>query len=146
MIVKQILAQKSGDAPVVTIAPAATLVEAAALLTERRIGAVVVSDDGAQPVGILSERDIVRAVAQHGAPALTRSVAETMTRNVKTCQTGDHVRDVLGRMTEGRFRHLPVIDDSGAMIGIISIGDAVSARLKQLASDREALQGMIMGN
>lgn len=129
-----------------TIRPDASLADAARLLAERRIGAVVVSGDGSAPDGILSERDIVRALADGGAGVLDETVGARMTRPVKTCRTGDSIRDVLERMTEGRFRHLPVVDDGGAMVGLVSIGDAVSARLRQLQNDREALQGMIMGN
>lgn len=145
MIVKQILAMKSGSDAVVTVRPDATVAEAARLLSERRIGAVVVSSDGHTPDGILSERDIVRELGTQGAAVLERRVSDLMTSKVVTCQCGDAVRDVLERMTEGRFRHLPVVED-GRMIGVVSIGDAVAARLRQLSADRDALQGMIMGN
>lgn len=146
MIVKQILAMKSGPDEIVTIRPDMTVAEAARLLSERRIGAVVVSSDGARPEGILSERDIVRELGRSGAEVLDRKASELMTARVMTCTCADHVRDVLQRMTEGRFRHLPVVDDDGRMVGVVSIGDAVAARLKQLAADREALQGMVMGH
>lgn len=145
MIVKQILAMKSGSDAVVTVRPDASVAEAARLLSERRIGAVVVSSDGHTPDGILSERDIVRELGAQGAAVLERRVSDLMTSKVVTCQCGDAVRDVLERMTEGRFRHLPVVED-GRMIGVVSIGDAVAARLRQLSADRDALQGMIMGN
>ncbi|PZO67825.1 MAG: histidine kinase [Paracoccus denitrificans] len=145
MIVKQILAMKAGPDEIVTVSPDLSIAEAAAILSKRRIGAVVVSTDGKTPAGILSERDIVREIGAQGAAVLDRKVSDLMTAKVLTCSGGDHVRDVLARMTDGRFRHMPVVDDAGAMLGVISIGDAVSARLKQLASDRDALQGMIMG-
>lgn len=146
MIVKQILAMKSGPQEVVTIRPDVAVAEATRLLSERRIGAVVVSADGVTPDGILSERDIVRELGRAGAAALDRPVSELMTARVMTCVPGDHVRDVLQRMTDGRFRHLPVVGEDGGMIGVVSIGDAVAARLSQLSADREALQGMIMGS
>lgn len=146
MIVKQILAMKPGPDSIVTVTPDASVAEAARLLSERRIGAVVVSSDGAMPQGILSERDIVRELGRVGASVLDRTVAELMTSRVVTCTPGDHVRDVLAMMTEGRFRHLPVVDEDGRMLGVMSIGDAVAARLSQLSADRDALQGMIMGN
>lgn len=145
MIVKQILTRKTGPDAVVTIRPDMTVADAARLLSERRIGAVVVSSDGATPDGILSERDIVRELGRSGASILTRKVSELMTSPVVTITAADHVRDVLGRMTEGRFRHLPVVGDDGRMVGVVSIGDAVAARLAQLSADREALQDMVMG-
>lgn len=146
MIVKQILASKSGPAALLTVQPDARVAEAARILSENRIGAVVVSADGQTCDGILSERDIVRELGRSGAAVLERPVSDLMTRKVMTCVCGDHVRDVLARMTEGRFRHLPVVDDQGRMLGVVSIGDAVAARLSQLSADRDALQGMIMGN
>lgn len=145
MIVKQILAMKSGPDEIVTIRPDTTVAEAARLLSERRIGAVVVSSDGRRAEGILSERDIVRELARGGDP-MARPVGELMTRKVATCVCADDALAVLERMTEGRFRHLPVVDADGRMVGVVSIGDAVSARLKELASEKEALTGMIMGS
>ena len=144
MIVKQILAMKSGPDEIVTIRPDTTVAEAARLLSERRIGAVVVSSDGRRAEGILSERDIVRDLAR-GGDTLSRKVSDLMTREVATCICADDALAVLERMTEGRFRHLPVVDADGRLIGVVSIGDAVSARLKELASEKDALTGMIMG-
>ena len=145
MLVKQILSMKaSGD--IITIRPAATVADAARLLSEKRIGAIVVSDDGRTPLGILSERDIVRELSKSGAAVLDRPVSDLMTRKLVTCTTGEDALAILERMTEGRFRHLPVVDDAGEMIGLVSIGDAVSARLKELHAEKEALTGMIMGN
>ena len=146
MIVKQILAMKSGPDEIVTIRPDTTVAEAARLLSERRIGAVVVSSDGRKAEGILSERDIVRELSRSGAEVLERTASEMMTRKVSTCVCADDALEVLERMTQGRFRHLPVVDDSGAMMGVVSIGDAVFARLKELNAEKEALTGMIMGN
>lgn len=153
MLVSQILklkndSQKPGISAeaLVTISPDATVAEASKLLSEHRIGAVVVSSGGGKLNGILSERDIVRDLAREGADALGRKVSDLMTAKVETCTTGEKALAVLTRMTNGRFRHLPVVDDSGALIGVVSIGDAVSARLRELVAEREALTGMIMGN
>ena len=145
MLVNQILSMKaSGD--IITIRPAATVADAARLLSEKRIGAIVVSEDGRTPLGILSERDIVRELGKQGASVLAGPISGLMTRKVSTCSTGDDAHTVLERMTEGRFRHLPVVDADGNMLGIVSIGDAVSARLKELNAEKDALTGMIMGS
>lgn len=153
MLVNQMLSMKGslgspgiGAQTIVTIAPAATLGDAARLLAKKRIGAVVVSSDGKRPEGILSERDIVRQLAQAGASVLSQAISEVMTRSVQTCTIGDDAMNVLERMTAGRFRHMPVVDEQGQMLGVISIGDAVFARLKELAAEKEALTGMIMGS
>ena len=145
MIVKQILAMKAGPDEIVTIRPDATVADAARLLSERRIGAVVVSSDGRVAEGILSERDIVRELGRSGAEVLDRKASEMMTSKVSTCVCSDDALTVLERMTQGRFRHLPVVDGDGNMLGVVSIGDAVSGRLKELAAEKEALTGMIMG-
>lgn len=150
MLVQQILKLKAdsgivGSASVVTIAPGSTVGEAARILSEKRIGAVIVSPDGRKVAGILSERDIVRGLGRSGADVLDKSVDDLMTRNVAGCTKSESALQVLERMTEGRFRHMPVVED-GEMIDLISIGDAVSARLRQLAMEKEALEGMIMGN
>lgn len=145
MLVNQILSMKaSGE--IFTVAPTATVAEAAKLLSDKRIGAIVVSEDRKVPLGILSERDIVRELGKRGAAILDQPISELMTRKLMTCTTGDDALVILDRMTQGRFRHLPVVDENGHMLGIVSIGDAVSARLKELAAEKEALTGMIMGN
>ncbi|CAM3131703.1 CBS domain-containing protein [Paracoccus nototheniae] len=152
MLVKQLLTMKSDvskpwidSGTIVTILPETTLGEAARLLAEKRIGAVVVSRDGRRPDGILSERDIVRQLGKHGPEVLAQPVGGVMTTAVQTCTTGEDALTILERMTEGRFRHMPVVDGQGDMLGVISIGDAVSGRLKELAAEKEALTGMIMG-
>ncbi|MDF3605592.1 CBS domain-containing protein [Paracoccus sp. DMF-8] len=144
MLVNQILSMKT-SVDIVTIRPDASVADAARLLAEKRIGAVVVSQDGLTAEGILSERDIVRALGRGGAEILSGPVSDLMTRKLSTCTSGEDALTVLERMTDGRFRHLPVVDEDGRMIGFISIGDAVSARLKELHAEREALTGMIMG-
>lgn len=153
MLVKQLLSMKetSGKpgiaaATIVTIRPEATLAEAARVLCEQRIGAIVVSEDGKTPAGILSERDIVKQLGLKGPEVLSTTINEVMTREVQTCVTGDDAMSVLERMTEGRFRHMPVVDENGHMLGLVSIGDAVSGRLKELSAEKEALTGMIMGS
>ncbi|WP_405404817.1 CBS domain-containing protein [Paracoccus sp. Ld10] len=153
MLVKQLLSMKSDNAKpwidsatIVTIVPTTPLGEAATLLAEKRIGAVVVSSDGRRPEGILSERDIVRQLGKHGPGVLSQPVSGVMTTQVQTCTTGEDALTILERMTQGRFRHMPVVDGQGDMLGVISIGDAVSGRLKELAAEKEALTGMIMGS
>ncbi len=144
MQVQQILKDKRDDG-VVTVSPKATVAETAQLLAERRIGGVVVSEDGQTALGILSERDIVRRLAAEGASVLSTAVEELMTRDLKTCSCKDDSDDVLARMTEGRFRHMPVVED-GVMVGIITIGDVVAAQIAELSMEKQALQGMIMGH
>ncbi len=146
MLVRQILSLKDAGVTIVTIGSTATVADAARLLAEKRIGAVVVSDDGKKPEGILSERDIVRELGKQGPDILAAPISKLMTRKVSTCVTGDDAHVVLERMTAGRFRHLPVVDEDGNMIGLVSIGDAVSARLKELNAEKDALTGMIMGS
>jgi CBS domain-containing protein len=142
--VAQILRTKP-DTGVITVKPGATVAAAAELLSGRRIGAVIVSSDGTRPEGILSERDIVREVGRRGGACLTDRVEALMTRTLVTCTAEDASDSVLQKMTDGRFRHMPVMRD-GQMIGLISIGDVVKARLAELAMEKDALTGMIMGN
>ncbi|MBE2275397.1 MAG: CBS domain-containing protein [Rhodobacteraceae bacterium] len=142
MLVSQIL--KSKTPGVATIDPGASVSDAVAALSGRRIGALVVSSDGQTALGILSERDIVRELGQNGAACLSAKVDEIMTRNPVSCQPGDMADVVLQKMTDGRFRHLPVVD-GGRMVGLISIGDVVKARLDELNVEKDALEGMIKG-
>ena len=144
MLVHQILKAKSGDG-VVTLAPGTSVSEAAGLLSSRKIGAVIVSEDGKVPLGILSERDIVRELGRRGAGCLSEQVDGMMTKNLIGCSREDTADVVLAKMTEGRFRHMPVMEGE-EMIGLISIGDVVKARLSELAMEKDALQGMIMGH
>ena len=144
MRVIQIMRSKP-DATVVTIAPGAKVSEAARLLSEKRIGAVIVSPDGRTLTGILSERDIVRELGRRGADCLDDTVEAIMTANPVGCTKDDESDQVFQKMTDGRFRHLPVLED-GRMIGLISIGDVVKCRLSELAMEKDALEGMIMGH
>ena len=143
MLVQQVLTSKPTGG-VVTVLPSATLADAVAVLAEHRIGAVVVSDDGTGVAGILSERDVVRELGRHGPACLSFSVERVMTAKIVTCTASDAVTDVMQKMTDGRFRHLPVMDGP-RMIGLISIGDAVKARLSELSMEKDALEGMIKG-
>ena len=143
MLVQQILKSK-GDNGVITVTPETSVAEAANILAERRIGGVVVSSDGERPEGILSERDIVRALAVRGAACLKETVSEMMTRNPVCCTRQDTSDAVLARMTDGRFRHMPVVEE-GKLVGIVTIGDVVKARLDELSLEKTALEGMIMG-
>lgn len=143
MLVQQILNSKP-EQKAVTIAPDATISEAAQLMSRHRIGAVVVSSDGETVEGVLSERDIVRELARSGDSCLSGKVRDYMTREVETCAKGASADELLTRMTEGRFRHLPVVED-GKMIGVISIGDVVKAQLTQLEMEKGALEDMIKG-
>ena len=136
MIVSSILAAKGGD--VVTIEPTATLTAAAQLLSQRKIGAVLVLGPGDRIAGILSERDIVRAVAARGPQALDEPVGKAMTRDVVTCSKDDSIGELMQRMTQGKFRHLPVVED-GKLIGIISIGDVVKERVGEVEQESKAM-------
>ena len=144
MLVQQILKSKGNDG-VITIKPGTRVSEAAQILAERRIGGLVVSSDGESAEGILSERDIVRSLAVRGANCMQETVDEMMTRNPVCCTRQDSSDAVLTRMTDGRFRHMPVVED-GKLVGIVTIGDVVKARLQELAMEKSALEGMIMGH
>lgn len=144
MLVHQVLKSKP-NAGVITAKPDLTLAQAAEMLSAHRIGTVVISSDGTAPDGILSERDIVRELGQKGVGCLSSLVSDAMTRKLVTCVPSDDVNSVLEKMTAGRFRHMPVLDE-GKMVGLISIGDVVKARLSELAMEKEALEGMIMGH
>ncbi len=140
MTVKVLLSRKGSH--VTTVEPTATLAAAIATLSERRIGALVVTGADARVIGIISERDIVRALARHAGQALERPVAEVMTRNVVTCSERDTVADLMERMTTGKFRHIPVVEQ-GRLAGIVSIGDVVKRRVEELEHDGAALQDYI---
>lgn len=143
MLVRQILGKMTG-ADVVTIQPDAPISEATLLLSEKKIGAIIVTEDGA-PIGILSERDIVRELGRRGEGCLRDRVSDLMTRALIACAPDDTADLVLTKMTDGRFRHMPVMQ-AGAMVGLISIGDVVKARLSELSMEKEALSEMIMGH
>lgn len=140
MNVAQILKTKGSD--VLTVAADVPLGEVARTLTERRIGAVIVSEPGKPVAGILSERDIVRAIASKGAGALESAASEVMTPDVICCDPGQSIDQVMAMMTDRRIRHLPVLQD-GALKGIISIGDVVKLRIEETVREAEALKDYI---
>lgn len=143
MLVSQIVGSKD-DASVIAVDRDEPVSVAAKILSEKRIGALLVPARGSHAAGILSERDIVRELGRVGSGCLSRPVAELMSQTLYTCSENETANDVLQRMTEGRFRHLPVMTE-GRIVGMISIGDVVKARLAELAMEKEALEGMIMG-
>ena len=136
MNVATILKAKGTD--VETVSPNMTLGEVARLLASKRIGAVLIME-GEHLAGILSERDIVKAIGHSGVEALERSSREVMTSRIVTCGLNDSVDELMDRMTEGRFRHLPVIENE-KLVGIISIGDVVKHRIAETVMEKEALQ------
>ncbi len=140
MTVKAILDAKGGD--VFTIEPTITLAAAAKFLAERKIGALVVVGPDQRVAGILSERDIVRAMSARGAAALDEQVSEVMTRKVATCTYDETIRSIMERMTAGKFRHVPVIE-RGKLAGIISIVDVVKHRIEEIEHESAALRDYI---
>lgn len=129
---------------VVTIRPTATIAEAVRLLCEKRIGALVVSANGIEPQGILSERDIVHGLGKEGATLLERGVEDLMTKTVVTCLPQDRVADLMALMTERRIRHIPVIR-SGKLAGLVSIGDIVKNRLDEIELETTSLKAYVAG-
>lgn len=140
MTVEAIVSRKGRD--VVTIEPSATLEAAIAKLAERRIGAVVVLGTDRRVIGILSERDIVRAFAELGADALTKRLAQVMTREVATCGEAETAVSIMERMTTGKFRHIPVVEKD-RLVGIVSIGDIVKHRLWEMEQESAAMRDYI---
>ena len=142
MLIAQILAGKGSK--VIATRPDATIAEVAGLLKQKRIGALVVTDADGRLCGIISERDLARGLADHGAGLLEMKVAELMTADVVTCAPEDGLETLMQTMTERRFRHLPVVRD-GELIGIISIGDVVKHRLQELEAETHMLHDYIHG-
>lgn len=142
MLVSDILRSKGSD--VFTVEPGITVHELARVLAQHRIGCVVVSSDGSTVAGIVSERDVVRALEAAGPSALDKPVSEVCTLEVFTVQPGDNIEKVATLMTDQRIRHLPVVVD-GALTGLVSIGDVVKARLAELEEERAALTNYIQG-
>ncbi|MEO1704552.1 MAG: CBS domain-containing protein [Pseudomonadota bacterium] len=140
--VAQLLSGKGEN--VISIAPEDTISKAVSILKEKRIGALVVTDEIGALRGILSERDIVRKLADTPGQTLPQTVAENMTSNVVTCSPSDPLVSVLQRMAEGRFRHMPVVD-GGKIRGMVTIGDVVNFRLSELEHETLQLKQMIVG-
>jgi CBS domain-containing protein len=142
MSVRAILEAKGSQ--VATVPADATIRVALDKLKIGNYGALVVSDDGETVQGIISERDIVRAMAEHGNDLLTTPVARLMTRQVHTCRLSDKVKELMGVMTRHRIRHVPVVED-GRLCGLISIGDVVKTRVDELETETSVLRDYIGG-
>jgi CBS domain-containing protein len=142
MTVAAILKHKGHD--VVSVGPAATIAQVAHLLSARRIGAVVVQDAAEQLLGIVSERDIIHALAAHGAATLGMTAGQLMTRALRTVTPDLTIGQAMALMTEGRFRHLPVVEH-GMLVGIVSIGDVVKARIMQQEYEVDSLRAYVAG-
>jgi CBS domain-containing protein len=140
MSVARILAEKGRE--VQTIQPHRTLAEAAAVLAQRRIGAAVVTGADGAVLGIISERDIVRAVSEQGAGAMTEPVSRRMTQKVMTCQDSTSIETAMEMMTAGKFRHLPVVE-GGRLVGIVSIGDVVKRHIEKIEAETRAMRDYI---
>lgn len=140
MIVNAILSDKGRQ--VFTILPTATVSAAIKVMAEKRIGSLVVTGAGERVVGIVSERDVVRMFAAHGAAALDMPLTDAMTRKVVTCTGSDTIGDLMEQMTAGKFRHVPVVED-GRLAGMISIGDVVKFRLQEMETEHSALRDYI---
>jgi CBS domain-containing protein len=140
MLIAHVLRDKG--AVVHTVEAAATLEDAAGLLNEKRVGALVVMEDGGAIVGVISERDIVREIARKGASCLGNQAGSVMSRDVVTAMLSETVDECLGRMTDRRIRHLPVVEE-GRLVGIVSIGDLVKHRIAAVEADAAAMQAYI---
>ena len=127
---------------VVTTRPDASLEEIARKLAEKKIGAIVVMGDDGVLAGIVSERDIIRSISDRGPVCLQEPVSRSMTRAVQTCDVADTLDELMSKMTAGRVRHLPVVDD-GALVGIVSIGDVVKHHIAEVEMEASALRGYI---
>jgi CBS domain-containing protein len=141
MVAEDILRRKGRDT--ITVAPDATLREAADILSEYNIGALVVTEAGDRVVGVLSERDIVRALSAQGSDALQTTVRAVMSDEVLTCTPSDRVKDLMERVTRRRVRHLPVVEDT-TVDGIISIGDLLKTRLEEMETEKQVLQDRLL--
>ena len=140
MTVARILADKGRT--VVTVPPRATLRDVVDVLAAKHIGALIVADDAGAMVGIVSERDVVRALARRGVDAMEDRVCDHMTREVVTATLSDSVIHVVQTMSTGKFRHMPILE-GGELIGIVSTGDAVKYRLEQMEAEHSALRDYI---
>ena len=141
MNVHSILAAKGHG--VVTVPMSATVSTAVEVCCQHSVGALVVSDDGTSVQGLLGERDLLRIVASRGLEAQSLTVRDVLNSTVVTCHPSDAVEHIMGVMTETRRRHLPVVDDEGVLVGIVSIGDVVKFRLDELLSENDALYGYL---
>jgi CBS domain-containing protein len=140
MILEQILREKGGQ--VYSVAEAATLKEAAELLDQRKVGAMVILNEAGSVIGVISERDIVRAVARHGAAGLKQPVSDSMSRQVVTARPRETIEAAMDRMTDRRIRHLPVVE-GGRLMGVVSIGDLVKWRIAEATAEVAAIRSYI---
>jgi CBS domain-containing protein len=140
MTIAHILKHRGGT--IMSVSPDHSLQEAAAILTDKRVGALVVLDSNGHLEGILSERDIVRLCAQAGAAAMTAKVADAMTKDVLTAAPKDKVDSALARMTDRRIRHLPVLEGQ-KLVGVVSIGDLVKAKIDHARQEADAMRAYI---
>ncbi len=142
MVIAGILKHKG--AQVLSVTPTASVVEVIEVLARRRIGAVLVVDGGSELRGILSERDVVRSFAEHGARSLEMTAAELMTADVKTASPETTVDEALAMMTDGRFRHVPVVEGE-RLVGLVSIGDVVKAKIGEAEQEVDSLRAYVAG-
>lgn len=139
MIISNILKVKGRS--VTTARQDDTVQEIAGRLAQKKIGAIVIVGDGGAVCGIISERDLIRVIAQHGAKALQMPVIDVMTKDVITCTEQTSVDEIMELMTRGRFRHLPVVDDNSGLVGIVSIGDIVKHHIAEVELEVSAMRG-----
>jgi CBS domain-containing protein len=140
MRIHELLRRKGFD--VITVRPTTLVSDALALLKEHNLGAVVVSTDGKQIAGIMTERDVVRRLCE-GSDFLDSPVSDVMTTEVLTCRSEESVQSLMDTMTEQRIRHLPVVDDFGRLAGLVSIGDVVKSHISQIEFERDQLEGYV---
>jgi CBS domain-containing protein len=143
MNVSQMLKAKPSNT-VLTIKPGDTIEKAAGLLSEHRIGALIVSEDGNIVDGILSERDIVREIGKNGVGCMSNCTRDLMTKTVVACSPSDSVVSLMAKMSTGRFRHMPVVSE-GKLVGVVSIGDVVKGRIELIEQENAALTDMLHG-
>jgi CBS domain-containing protein len=142
MTIAGILKHKGGN--VTSVPPGITIAEVAQVLASRRIGAVLVLDSGEQLLGILSERDIVASLAEHGPRTLEMTAAQLMTSEVQTATQRTTVNEAMAMMTDGRFRHIPVVEE-GKLVGLVSIGDVVKAKISDAEQEVDSLRAYVAG-
>lgn len=140
MYVRDILKTKGND--IIAVSASDPISAVLSLMADKQIGAVLVKSDGGAIAGIISERDIVRAMKSHGESIFSKSVGDLMTTEVVTCSSMDSIAAIMGMMTSKRFRHVPVVDD-GELVGVISIGDVVKSRIEEAEAEAEALRKYI---
>jgi CBS domain-containing protein len=146
MIVKTILKAKARGSGVVTVSPDASIADAATLLAANRIGALIAVEEDGRLAGILSERDIVRGMAQGGEACAGRKVRDLMTADVLVCHEDQTLEQLMQTMTAKRIRHLPVVDSQGGLVGIVTIGDVVKSRLDEASMEVDSLRHYVAGS